>query len=74
VTANNLRALALALAVSVAYVAGFVVTFAWTRSLHRRHGLDERRAGLAAALLGGALGGICVLLIASSTQLGLLTG
>jgi hypothetical protein len=57
-----------ALAASVAYVTGFLVTFAWARSLHRRHGLADRRAALAPALLGGALGGIGVLLIVAVEQ------
>ncbi|MDX6718181.1 MAG: hypothetical protein QOJ63_435 [Solirubrobacteraceae bacterium] len=56
----------------VAYAAGFLVTFAWARSLQRRHALDDRRAAVAPALLGGALGGICVLLIFATSQAGLL--
>ena len=55
-----------ALTASIAYVAGFLVTFAWARSLHRRHRLADRRAAIAPALMGGALGGTCVLLIVAA--------
>ncbi len=54
---------AVALAASIAYVAGFLVTFVWARALHRR---ADRRAAIAPALMGGALGGTCVLLIVAA--------
>jgi hypothetical protein len=63
----------LALATSVAYMGGFLVTFAWARSLHRRHRLGDRRAAIAPALMGGALGGTCVLVIFAAQQSALLT-
>ena len=55
-----------ALTVSIAYVAGFLVTFVWARALHRRHRLAGRLATIAPALLGGALGSTCVLLIVAA--------
>jgi len=58
-----------ALAVSLAYAAGFLVTFAWARSLHRRHRLGDPRAAVAPALFGGAFGGACVLLIFVANQI-----
>lgn len=45
-----------------AYVIGFAVVLAWTRALHRRHGVTDRRAALPAALFGGALGALTALL------------
>ncbi len=54
----------------VGYGAGFVVVFIWTRLLHRGHGLDEpHRGALPAALMGGALGGLSVLVLATVRHL-----
>lgn len=52
-----------------AYAAGAIAIYAWTLTLHRRHGLTDRRAAVAPALLGGALGGTCALLIAAADQM-----
>jgi len=57
-----------ALAALLAYFAGFVVTFAWTRTVHRRHQVADPRAALAPALMGGAFGGFCVLLVVAAQQ------
>jgi len=59
----------LAAAVS-GYAVGFVVIFVWTCLLHRREGIPEPRNGaLPAALNGGALGGLCVLVLVTAEQL-----
>ena len=57
---------AVALTASIASVAGFLVTFVWARALHRRHRLADRWAAIAPALMGGALGSTCVLLIVAA--------
>ena len=52
------------------YVASFAVVFVWTRRLHRRYGTTEpARAALPAALMGGAMGGLLTLLLATAEQL-----
>jgi len=49
-----------------AYAAGFVVMFLWTRLLHRRHGITDRRSALPAAAIGGAFGGLIALTLATA--------
>lgn len=56
-------ALSLLLAVAAGYISGFIVTLAWTRRLHRRHGISEPQAALMPASFGGALGGLSVMAI-----------
>jgi len=58
-----------ALAAVVAYGAGFLVLFVWTRTVHRRHGAGEPRSAVWTGLLGGALGAICALLMSSVDQM-----
>lgn len=56
--------------VLVGYAGGFVVVFAWTHQLHRRSGITApHRSALPAGLLGGALGGLCVLALLTARSL-----
>lgn len=60
---------AVAAAVVFGYAAGFVVLLAWTSLLHRRARVPRPvRGALPAALMGGALGGLSVLLLATAEQ------
>jgi hypothetical protein len=61
-----------AAAALVAYVAGFAAVLAWTRRVHRRHGVRELGAALPAAFTGGALGGTTALLFATADQMDVL--
>ena len=52
------------------YAGGFVVVFVWARALHRRQGAAEpARAAVPAALMGGAMGGLFTLVLATAEQI-----
>ena len=52
------------------YAAGFVALFVWTWLLYRRHGIASApRAAVPAACMGGALGGLLTLALASAARI-----